>query len=612
MSYNNNKNQLVNEFLDTYFNIVNSEVKNIFDKYYKDEATYDEIGVYYGVSRQAIQQKVVTNIKNMRKMLEGKSYKKKYASTEIIKLKGDIINIFNSTPFFSVSDLKDKCNLDLTETTHNIKIYLSILNIHTYILDGNYLLSYKNHQIKYLDRLYNIIISILNENVLGIDEFTLITKVKKKLNNNKIDNKEITNLCANVNTIEVDKNIYRLTLNKLTSYDKKAMRILNENNKPMDGREIATIIFSQSNDVYTDEKVKAVVNAMTKNKFIDSIGKTGIWSLNIWEFEAGFHMELIRKVFQNENRALSSREIYAKVCSERPDLTLSKIQSYLYSNNEYFLQVHTDSFIIAAWKKKFKKEINKYQSIKNANKNFEPIVVGILEKFKKIDIYDMVKRLKEFGVILSEGRIRVKLSELTYVLVQKEKNKFYYYLNDKKDDHRMKFLNQIMSLFREVKNGIENRGADITLKDNNEPKGETAIQVALYEMMRGYFYKDDIDVSREAWTGRGPVDFKFSRGFNLKIFLELKLTSNKNLYEGLEAQLTQYMGSEVVKYGIFIVVLFKDDDFNKIKEIENKIKEIESKYKMVILFEYIDARGGRPSPSKLKKGDENILVDLIV
>ncbi len=605
-------NQIVDEFLDTYFSIVNSEVENIFERYYEKRATYDEIGTYYGTSRQAVQQKVDRNIKNMRNMLAGKSYKQKYASEEVIRLKADIDNLFNDDFFFTRSDLKDKCNIDFSLNSYNIKIFLDIIDVYLYSIDENYIFSYKRHTANYLDKLYKTIIGILNENVLGIDEFSLITNAKKRLNNSKINNEEIISLCASIDTIEVENDKYRLTLNKLTSYDKKAMRILEQNNKPMDGREIASIIFNQSGDVYTDEKVKAVINAMTNNKYIDCIGKTGSWALNIWEYESSFHVEIIKKVFQKENGPLSAREIYAKVCIERPDLTLSKIQAYLYSNNEIFLQINQDMFIISTWKKKFIKEINKYNSMKNINKNFDIIVLDILEKSKKQDLSDMVNRLHELGVTLSESRIRVKLGELGFVSIIKEGNKYYYCLNDKKEDPRKKFLDQVMGIFREAKNGIENRGADVTLKDGDEPKGETAIQIALYEMMRGYFYKEDIDVTREAWTGRGPVDFKFSRGFNLKVFLEVKLAKNQNLFDGLEAQLTQYMGSEVVKYGIFIVVLFEDDDLNKIKEIKYKIKGIEAKYKMIITFEYIDARGGKPSPSKLKKGDEDISADLII
>ena len=168
-----------------------------------------------------------------------------------------------------------------------------------------------------------------------------------------------------------------------------------------------------------------------------------------------------------------------------------------------------------------------------------------------------------------------------------------------------------MNIFSEVKNGIENRRADVQLKDGNIPKKETDIQVVLYENMSGYFFKEDIDVTREAFTGSGPVDFKFSSGFNLKAFLELKLASNPNLYNGLEAQLTQYMGSECVKYGIFLVIVFTDCEMSKIDNIKLKIKELEEKYNMIIQFQYIDARGNKKSASKLKPGEENIIKTLI-
>lgn len=604
-------NIIINEFLDNYFGIVSPEVQYIFNKYFKDSATYDEIGSFYGITRQAVQNKVARNLSNMKNMLEGKVYKKIYASLEIIKLKADIENMFNKNEFFSILDLKTIGGIDYTNNSHYVKVFLSIIDIYIYDIDGDYLLSFVKHNLAYLVEIYKAIVSILNDSVFGIDEFTLITRVKKYLNSKRIKNEEIISLCKAIKTVELNNNTYFLVFNKLTSYEKKAMRILDDSNKPMDGREIAIEIFSKSNDLYNEEKIGAVINQLIRSTYIESVGKTGIWVLNTWEYEAKFHTEIIKKIFQDERRALSAREIYAKVCTKRSDLSLSKIQSYLYSKKELFIQVDSDLFIIPTWRKMYAEKINKFRKTQKANKNFDAIILDIFERCEKLSINEILNKVKEMGVGLSAGRIRAKLKHSQFISEDKVKNRIYYFVNDKKEDRRKEFLYQVMNLFKETKNGIENRGADVCLKNNSEPKDETDIQIALFEFMRGYFAKDDIDVSREAWTGRGPVDFKFSQGFSLKVFLELKLAKNQNLYEGLEAQLTQYMGSDVVKYGIFIVVLFIEDDFNKITEIEYKLKEIERKYKMVILFEYIDARGGRPSPSKLKKGNEDILIDLI-
>jgi hypothetical protein len=51
--------------------------------------------------------------------------------------------------------------------------------------------------------------------------------------------------------------------------------------------------------------------------------------------------------------------------------------------------------------------------------------------------------------------------------------------------------------------------------------------------------RSDVDVSREANVGRGPVDFKFSAGWRRRALIELKLMSSRKLRQGAEAQLPQ-------------------------------------------------------------------------
>ena len=377
----------------------------------------------------------------------------------------------------------------------------------------------------------------------------------------------------------------------------------------MSGREIA--ILNLSDKSYSEGKVNAIINSMTNNEFIEPISATGFWALKSWEYESSYHIDLIKKVFQTQNKPLSSREIFSEVCAKRPDLTLPNIRAYLYYNKNIFSQIDSDLFIINAWKKKYSKEVYKYQRQKNAQKSFDELVINSINTKGKLTLNKIVIILKEHNLSLSEGRTRDKLNNISGISKIKKNNKYFYYINNKDNTVGIEFLNKIMNIFSEVKNGIENRRADVQLKDGNIPKKETDIQVVLYENMRGYFFKEDIDVTREAFNGSGPVDFKFSSGFNLKAFLELKLASNPNLYNGLEAQLTQYMGSECVKYGIFLVIVFTDCEMSKIDNIKLKIKELEEKYNMIIQFQYIDARGNKKSASKLKPGEENIIKTLI-
>ena len=59
---------------------------------------------------------------------------------------------------------------------------------------------------EYLDTLFKSITTVLNDFVLGIDEVTLISTVKKKNKNIKINNEDIISICNLVESIEFINN----------------------------------------------------------------------------------------------------------------------------------------------------------------------------------------------------------------------------------------------------------------------------------------------------------------------------------------------------------------------------------------------------------------------
>lgn len=61
-------------------------------------------------------------------------------------------------------------------------------------------------------------------------------------------------------------------------------------------------------------------------------------------------------------------------------------------------------------------------------------------------------------------------------------------------------------------------------------------------------------MSRECNGGRGPVDFKLSRGAIDKVAVEVKLTSNGQLKHGIEKQLPIYMEQENTHRAIYLII----------------------------------------------------------
>jgi len=93
------------------------------------------------------------------------------------------------------------------------------------------------------------------------------------------------------------------------------------------------------------------------------------------------------------------------------------------------------------------------------------------------------------------------------------------------------------------------------------PRNERAVQHLFRSITTHYCRANNIDISPESNAGRGPVDFKFSRGWTARALVEVKLTNNTKFWKGLQRQLPQYLRAEDVDFGVFLSVGFRDQDF---------------------------------------------------
>ena len=72
------------------------------------------------------------------------------------------------------------------------------------------------------------------------------------------------------------------------------------------------------------------------------------------------------------------------------------------------------------------------------------------------------------------------------------------------------------------------------------------------------------DVNREVNNGRGPVDFKVSRGSADKTLVEFKLASNSKLKRNLEKQVGVYEAANNAKKSITVILHFSDAELQKV------------------------------------------------
>ena len=127
--------------------------------------------------------------------------------------------------------------------------------------------------------------------------------------------------------------------------------------------------------------------------------------------------------------------------------------------------------------------------------------------------------------------------------------------------------------------------------DGKPVRKESDLQI----MYRLVWYASDYDVNREVNNGRGPADFKISRGARDATLVEFKLASNSKLRINLQNQAEIYQKASGASRAIKVILYFTEDEY--IKTI-NILKDIGLHDCPDIIL--IDAIGNKPSASNAR------------
>ena len=119
-----------------------------------------------------------------------------------------------------------------------------------------------------------------------------------------------------------------------------------------------------------------------------------------------------------------------------------------------------------------------------------------------------------------------------------------------------------------LKHVIEDMGGWRTFYDDEgKPfEREKDLQI-LYRLV---WFGTPSDIGAEANDGRGPVDFKVSRGRN-KTLIEMKLASNTRLEANLARQLEIYQMSSDAERGIKAILYFDESQHRRVQKIMKKL-----------------------------------------
>ncbi|PME61949.1 hypothetical protein BCV33_21405 [Vibrio lentus] len=139
----------------------------------------------------------------------------------------------------------------------------------------------------------------------------------------------------------------------------------------------------------------------------------------------------------------------------------------------------------------------------------------------------------------------LKLIDDNFGFLMSNKKSFFQLKMDEDELHSW-VLTQVESF----KHQVEERGLWVSLKDEPEKHFQRVFEAFLRRVCELY----DVDISPEPSTGGGIVDFKLSQGNKSKICVELKLSQNQNVLNGLTRQLPKYQSGEKTDKGIYVVL----------------------------------------------------------
>lgn len=129
---------------------------------------------------------------------------------------------------------------------------------------------------------------------------------------------------------------------------------------------------------------------------------------------------------------------------------------------------------------------------------------------------------------------------------------------------------EAMDRLRFLKDVIENKGGHrLFYVDGRPVEREADLQLVFRLTWKG----TEFDVSREANDGRGPADFKVSRGAYDKTIVEFKLANNSKLERNLQVQAEVYSrASDATHPPIKAILYFSEDQLIRVNRILERLK----------------------------------------
>ncbi len=167
-------------------------------------------------------------------------------------------------------------------------------------------------------------------------------------------------------------------------------------------------------------------------------------------------------------------------------------------------------------------------------------------------------------------------------------------LPQKNYDDELQLHNVVLAGLQGLQDKVESAGTQKAFWDftyegkairSRTPKNESAIQPTIHALLFDLANAKGLDIERETAAGGGALDFLYLGAMKAggvgKVCVELKHAHAANLDHGLVVQLPAYMEAKACSYGIYCVLYFRGNHFDKppedrisvVEDLEKKARE---------------------------------------
>ncbi len=166
------------------------------------------------------------------------------------------------------------------------------------------------------------------------------------------------------------------------------------------------------------------------------------------------------------------------------------------------------------------------------------------------------------------------------------------------------FVAVIEKIIERFKHFVEQNGGWKALWHDGEEMTEETAQLLFLGVAQAYCEANGINVDREVELGRGPVDFKFSSGYEARALIEVKKLESGKFWNGLRHQLPSYLASDRSRDGWLLAVRFRDAGVSetRARTLGAEVATVATELDLDLRYGLVDARP-KPSASKLTEKD---------